>query len=248
MLNKVEHADVIDAKGLIRQHGQGNAAIKAINGVDLTIKAGEMVALMGPSGSGKSTLMQILGLLDRPSQGEYFLAGKNVSRLKKGEAASLRGRRIGFVFQGIHLLARLSAIRNVELPMVYARFSSTERRQRAEASLARVGLSALAGRRPNQLSGGQAQRIAIARAVAPGPELLLADEPTGALDRASGRDVLALFQELNQELGLTIVIVTHDPLVGQHAQRIVELEDGRIIADRPVLDRIVAHGTPEVGV
>ncbi len=247
MLNKDESGKIIDARGLIRQHGQGQAAVKAINGIDLTVQAGEMVALMGPSGSGKSTLMQILGLLDRTSQGSYHLAGKDVSRLGKSEAAQLRGRRIGFVFQGIHLLPRLSAIRNVELPMVYARFSATERRHRAEESLNRVGLLALAGRRPNQLSGGQAQRIAIARAVAPGPDLLLADEPTGALDRASGRDVLELFQQLNRDLGLTIVIVTHDPLVGRHAKRIVELEDGRIIGDRPVEDRILAEHTPEVG-
>ncbi len=247
MLNNVQGGVVIDAKGLIRQHGNGQSAVKAINGIDLVVQSGEMVALMGPSGSGKSTLMQILGLLDRPSQGSYHLAGKDVSRLSKGESAALRGRRIGFVFQGIHLLPRLTAIRNVELPMVYARFSSAERRRRAEDSLDRVGLGTFAGRRPNQLSGGQAQRIAIARAVAPGPDLLLADEPTGALDRASGRDVLALFQQLNQELGLTIVIVTHDPLVGRHTKRIVELEDGRIIGDRPVEDRILAQNTSEVG-
>lgn len=247
MLNKVEGGTVIDAKALIRQHGHGEAAVNAINGIDLVVQSGEMVALMGPSGSGKSTLMQILGLLDRPSQGSYHLAGKDVSRLSTGESAALRGRRIGFVFQGIHLLPRLTALRNVELPMVYARFGAEERRRRAEDSLERVGLRAFAGRRPNQLSGGQAQRIAIARAVAPQPDLLLADEPTGALDRASGREVLALFQQLNQDLGLTIVIVTHDPLVGRHTKRIVELEDGRILKDYPVEDRILAQHAPEVG-
>lgn len=246
-MNDTEPSVVIEAKGLTRQHGHGDAAVQAINGIDLVVKQGEMVALMGPSGSGKSTLMQILGLLDRPTKGSYHLAGKDVSRLSKGESADLRGRRIAFVFQAIHLLPRLSAIRNVELPMVYARFSAEERQKRANESLARVGLSHLATRRPNQLSGGQAQRIAIARAVAPGPDLLLADEPTGALDRASGRDVLALFQQLNQDLGLTIVIVTHDPLVGRHAKRIVELEDGRIITDRPVEDRILAQNATEVG-
>ncbi|MHB1955719.1 MAG: ABC transporter ATP-binding protein [Sulfobacillus sp.] len=246
-MNDTEPSVVIEAKGLMRQHGQGDAAVQAINGIDLVVKQGEMVALMGPSGSGKSTLMQILGLLDRPTKGSYHLAGKDVSRLSKGEAARLRGRRIAFVFQGIHLLPRLSAIRNVELPMVYARFSADERLRRATESLSRVGLAHLAARRPAQLSGGQAQRIAIARAVAPGPDLLLADEPTGALDRASGRAVLALFQELNRDLGLTIVIVTHDPLVGRHAKRIVELEDGRVITDRPVDDRILAQNATEVG-
>jgi len=246
-MNDTEQSVVIEAKGLMRQHGQGDAAVQAINGIDLVVKQGEMVALMGPSGSGKSTLMQILGLLDRPTKGSYHLAGKDVSRLTKGESANLRGRRIAFVFQGIHLLPRLSAIRNVELPMVYARFSAEERQKSAQESLARVGLAHLATRRPTQLSGGQAQRIAIARAVAPGPDLLLADEPTGALDRASGRAVLALFQQLNQDLGLTIVIVTHDPLVGRHAKRIVELEDGRIITDRPVDDRILAQNAAEVG-
>ena len=246
-MNDTGQSVVIEAKGLMRQHGQGDAAVQAINGIDLVVKQGEMVALMGPSGSGKSTLMQILGLLDRPTKGSYHLAGKDVSRLTKGESANLLGRRIAFVFQGIHLLPRLSAIRNVELPMVYARFSAEERHERAKESLARVGLAQFAARRPAQLSGGQAQRIAIARAVAPGPDLLLADEPTGALDRASGRDVLALFQQLNQDLGLTIVIVTHDPLVGRHAKRIVELEDGRIIADRPVDDRILAQTAVEVG-
>ena len=246
-MNDTEPSVVIEAKGLMRQHGQGDAAVQAINGIDLVVKQGEMVALMGPSGSGKSTLMQILGLLDRPTKGSYHLAGRDVSRLSKGEAARLRGRRIAFVFQGIHLLPRLSAIRNVELPMVYARFSADERLRRATESLSRVGLAHLAARRPAQLSGGQAQRIAIARAVAPGPDLLLADEPTGALDRASGRAVLALFQELNRDLGLTIVIVTHDPLVGRHAKRIVELEDGRIITDRPVDDRILAQNATEVG-
>lgn len=237
---------LIEARGLTRQYGQGDAAVSALGGIDLTIEAGEMVALMGPSGSGKSTLMQILGLLDRPSSGTYRLSGDDVSRLSAKQSADLRGRRIAFVFQGIHLLPRLSAVRNVELPMVYARFSAEERHRRALESLDRVGLAHLAERHPNQLSGGQAQRIAIARAVAPGPDLLLADEPTGALDRASGREVLALFQRLNRELGLTIVVVTHDPLVGRHAKRLVELEDGHILNDRPVEDRI--HAEKEVTV
>jgi putative ABC transport system ATP-binding protein len=238
---------VIRAQGLQRRYGQGEVAVDALAGVDLTVEAGEMVALMGPSGSGKSTLMQVLGLLDRPTAGTYHLSGTDVSRLSARQAAALRGRRIAFVFQAIHLLPRLSALRNVELPMVYAHMPARERRERALESLERVGLQHLAGRRPNQLSGGQAQRVAIARAVAPGPDLLLADEPTGALDRASGREVLALFQRLNQELGLTIVVVTHDPVVAQHATRIVELEDGHIVGDRPVENRLIATSSKEVG-
>lgn len=239
---------LIETHQLQRKYGRGDAAVAGLAGIDLTIHRGEMVALMGPSGSGKSTLMQILGLLDRPTSGSYRLSGSDISTLSGSQQAELRGRRIGFVFQGIHLLPRLSAIRNVELPMAYARFPASERKALAMQSLSRVGLNHLADRRPNQLSGGQAQRIAIARAVAPGPDLLLADEPTGALDRASGREVLALFQHLNADLGLTIILVTHDPFVGRHAQRIVELEDGRIIGDRPVDDRIQPEQPMEVHV
>jgi len=199
--------------------------------------------LMGPSGSGKSTLMQVLGLLDRPTAGTYRLNGQDLSRVSARTMAQLRGRRIGFVFQGIYLLPRLSALRNVELPMVYARMPQKEQRRRALDALERVGVGHLAGRMPNQLSGGQAQRVAIARAVAPGPDLLLADEPTGALDRASGREVLGVFQTLNRDLGLTIVMVTHDPVVSRHAQRIIEMEDGRFIRDYQVApeDRLVAY-------
>jgi putative ABC transport system ATP-binding protein len=239
---------LIQTHQLQRNYGRGDATVAGLAGIDLAIHRGEMVALMGPSGSGKSTLMQILGLLDRPTSGNYRLSGSDISTLSGSQQAELRGRRIGFVFQGIHLLPRLSAIQNVELPMVYARFSASERKALARQSLARVGLSHLANRRPTQLSGGQAQRIAIARAVAPGPDLLLADEPTGALDRASGRAVLALFQHLNADLGLTIVLVTHDSFVGRHAQRIVELEDGRIVADHLVEDRIPPEQLMEVDV
>ena len=224
----------------MRRYGQGDAAVQALQGVDLDVRSGEMIALMGPSGSGKSTLMHILGLLDRPSAGSYRLGGRDVSRVGSREAAQLRGRRIAFVFQAIHLIPRLTLQKNVELPLAYARMPAPERHRRAAESLASVGLGHLAQRLPNQVSGGQAQRAAIARAVAPGPDLLLADEPTGALDRSSGRDVLAIFQELNASLGLTVIIVTHDPLVARHAQRLVELEDGLVVADRPVEDRLFA--------
>lgn len=235
---------VIQVRGLERRYGQGPAAVQALAGIDLGVARGEFVALMGPSGSGKSTLMQILGLLDRPTAGSYLLSGRDVTRIGPRQAASLRGRRIAFVFQGIHLLPRLSAVANVELPMVYARTPARERTHRAVQSLERVGLGSLLQRQPSQLSGGQAQRVAIARAVAPEPDLLLADEPTGALDRKSGREVLHVFQQLNEEIGLTIVMVTHDPHVARHARRIVELEDGRIVGDRPVEEREVAQPAP----
>jgi len=228
-------------RGLERRYGQGPVAVQALAGIDLDVARGEFVALMGPSGSGKSTLMQILGLLDRPTAGSYVLAGRDVTRIGGREAADLRGRRIAFVFQGIHLLPRLTAVGNVELPMVYARTPVRERRRRAVESLGHVGLGSLLARRPNQLSGGQAQRVAIARAVAPTPDVLLGDEPTGALDRQSGREVLHVFQQLNEEMGLTIVMVTHDPYVARHARRIVELEDGRIVGDRPVEEREIAQ-------
>lgn len=234
---------VIAVEGLTKIYGQGDVRVTALAGVTLDIARGQMVALMGPSGSGKSTLMQVMGLLDRPTAGTYLLDGQELSRMSSRAMAELRGRRIAFVFQGIHLLPRLSALHNVELPMVYARIPAAERRQRALDALGRVGVGALAHRMPSQLSGGQAQRVAIARAVAPGPDLLLADEPTGALDRKSGREVLGVFQTLNQELGLTIVMVTHDPLVGRHAERIIEMEDGRFTADYAVADgeRLFAH-------
>ncbi len=236
---------LIEARGLARRYGQGDAAVQALRGVDLDVRRGEMIALMGPSGSGKSTLMHILGLLDRPSDGSYRLDSRDVSRIGSREAAQLRGRRIAFVFQGIHLIPRLTLQKNVELPMAYARMPAPERRRRAADTLASVGLGNLAQRLPSQVSGGQAQRAAIARAVAPGPDLLLADEPTGALDRASGREVLAIFQELNESLGLTVVLVTHDPIVARHAERLVELEDGRVVADRPVRDRLLAKPAEE---
>lgn len=239
---------IIEARDLRRQYGQGEATVHALSGVSLSVRPGEMVALMGPSGSGKSTLMQILGLLDRPTGGSYLLNGTPAEKLGSAEAARLRGRHIGFVFQGINLLPRLDATANVELPMVYARMKPGDRKARVQESLERLGVGHLAHRRPSQMSGGQAQRVAIARAIAPGPELLLADEPTGALDRASGQAVLAAFQALNRDLALTIVVVTHDPLVARHAERIVELEDGRVLDDRTVEDRIFAPDPAQQGV
>ncbi len=232
---------LVGMRGVRKHYGRGAAAVQALAGIDLDLRRGEMVALVGPSGSGKSTLMHVLGLLDRPSGGTYLLGGRDVSRLGSKDAARLRGSRVAFVFQGIHLLPSLSALRNVELPMVYGRTPKAQRRVRSREALERVGVGHLAQRYPSELSGGQAQRVAIARAVAPGPDLLLADEPTGALDRRSGRTVLALFQALHRTLGLTIVLVTHDPFVAQHAERILQMEDGRLTADEPVAERLLAE-------
>lgn len=236
---------LVEVRALRKRYGEGEAAVEALRSVDLTIQRGEMIALMGPSGSGKSTLMHILGLLDRATDGNYALEGEDMTRQSAVSLARLRGKRIAFVFQGIHLLPRLNAVANVELPMAYARRPLAERRESALSALQAVGVGHLADRYPPQMSGGQAQRVAIARAVAPEPDLLLADEPTGALDRRSGRAVLALFQGLHTRLGLTIVLVTHDPFVARHTERIVQLEDGRIVDDSPVADRIVSDEATE---
>jgi putative ABC transport system ATP-binding protein len=230
---------LIALENITRRYGDGEATVHALRGITLTIRGGEMVALMGPSGSGKSTLMNILGLFDRPTSGQYTLNGQDMTRLTSRQQAALRGRRIAFVFQGIHLLPRLTVLANVELPMAYARIPASRRKQAALAALERLGVAHLKDRYPTEISGGQAQRVAIARAIAPGPDLLLADEPTGALDRKSGELVLQAFQELHDATGVTIVLVTHDPFVAQHAERIVSLEDGQVIDDRPVTDRLV---------
>jgi len=235
---------MVDMRGIGKAYGEGAARVEALRGVELAVPTGQMLSVMGPSGSGKSTLLHILGLLDLPTRGTYLLNGEDVSRISALKAAQIRGRRIGFVFQGIHLLPRLSAVDNVALPMVYSRMARRETEERARAALERVGVWDLAHRYPTQVSGGQAQRIAIARAIAPGPDLLVADEPTGALDRKSGRQVLSLFQALHRELGLTIVIVTHDPDVAGHAERIVRMEDGRVIADETVAQRKIAGEEP----
>jgi len=232
---------LVQMRGITKSYGRGAAAVQALAGIDLEIRRGEMLALVGPSGSGKSTLMHVLGLLDRATGGTYRLGDRDVTRLGGPAAARLRGSRVAFVFQGIHLLPSLTALGNIELPMAYGRQPKGERRRRAREALERVGLPHLAHRYPGAMSGGQAQRVAVARAVAAGPEILLADEPTGALDRRSGRTVLALVQELHRTFGLTIVIVTHDPNVAAHAERIIQMEDGRITSDTPVRDRLFAE-------
>lgn len=204
--------------------------VHALRGIDLTIGQGEFVAIMGPSGSGKSTLMHILGCLDVPSRGEYVFRGRPVHGMSHAELAAVRNREIGFVFQNFHLLPRLSALRNVELPMVYAGVDRRSRRARALALLKEMGLADRADHLPSELSGGQRQRVAIARALANRPSLILADEPTGALDSATGRDVLQLLASLNRE-GVTLVIITHDEQVGRMAPRMVRLLDGRVVSD-----------------
>jgi ABC-type lipoprotein export system ATPase subunit len=216
---------IIETRGLTKVFGNNGNAVHALRGVDLTVAAGEFVALVGPSGSGKSTLMAILGCLDRPSGGSYALAGRRVHGLSGGELARVRNEKIGFVFQSYNLLPRASVRRNVELPMLYAGLGRGERRRRAAELLEQVGIAEKAEALPAQLSGGQRQRVAVARALANGPALLLADEPTGALDSQTGQEVLGLFRELHRR-GNTVLLVTHDPSVAAQAERRVEIRDG----------------------
>ena len=221
---------MIEVEDLTKVYQMGEETVPALAGVSVLIVRGEYVAVVGPSGSGKSTLMNILGGLDRPSSGAYRFEGEDVGRFTDDELASFRRRRIGFVFQSFQLLPRLTALQNVELPMVYAGLGAPERKARASELLTRVGLGARMGHRPTQLSGGQQQRVAIARSLANRPDLLLADEPTGALDSATGVEVLQLFAELNAD-GLTLAIVTHDPDVAAQAHRRVAFRDGHIVSD-----------------
>jgi len=220
----------IEAHGITKVYGAGTGAIRALNGVDLRVAHGEFLALVGPSGSGKSTLMAILGCLERPTAGRYALDGQAVEMLSGPSLARVRSTRIGFIFQACNLLSRASVARNVELPMLYAGVPRRERRQRALDLLEQMGLGAQAGRLPGQLSGGQKQRVAIARSLANRPTILLADEPTGALDSHTGMEILDLFHHLNRK-GHTIILVTHDPVIAARASRRVELCDGIIARD-----------------
>jgi putative ABC transport system ATP-binding protein len=229
---------VIQLEHVSRVFAVGDAQVRALADVSEHISAGEHVAIMGPSGSGKSTLLNVLGCLDRPTSGTYRLDGRPVSGLDDAELTQVRRHLIGFVFQSFHLVPRLTAAENVELPMVFAGVARAERRVRVAAGLAAVGLTARAGHRPEQLSGGERQRVAIARATIMRPRVLLADEPTGNLDRASGAQVLELLERLHAG-GLTLVVVTHDPAVGRRAQRVLVMEDGRI-ARRLRPDELVA--------
>jgi putative ABC transport system ATP-binding protein len=221
---------IIETRQLTKVYGENGNAVHALRGIDLTIERGEFVALIGPSGSGKSTLMAILGCLDRPSGGTYALDGKQVEKLSGAELAAIRNEKIGFVFQQYNLLPKASIARNVELPMLYAGVGRKERRERALELLAKVGLPNRPNALPGALSGGQRQRVAIARALANEPALLLADEPTGALDSKTGQEVLALFRELHAQ-GHSVILVTHDPAIAALAERRVELCDG-LVAER----------------
>ncbi|MCC6588440.1 MAG: ABC transporter ATP-binding protein [Bryobacterales bacterium] len=227
---------VLDLRDIHKIYDTGAVRVHALKGVSLAVPAGEFVAIMGTSGSGKSTLMNIIGCLDRPTSGHYYLSGADVSNLSKDERADIRNRRIGFVFQGFNLLRRTSALENVELPLIYANIPAAERALRSRRALAAVGLAHREDNFPNQLSGGQQQRVAIARALVNSPSLLLADEPTGNLDSRTAVEIMSVFQRLNRQSGLTIVLVTHEPDIAQYADRVVVVRDGTIVRDQPVLD------------
>jgi len=235
MPNHVDHlaegTNMIQTENLTKIYQMGDAEVRALNGTSFTIEKGEMVAIMGPSGSGKSTLMSIIGCLDVPSSGRYILDGVSVENMEETKLAEIRGRKIGFVFQQFNLLARTSALENVMLPLTYAGISGKERQDRAMKALDRVGLSERFHHAPNELSGGQQQRVAIARALVNEPAILLADEPTGALDSKTGVEIIDLFQSLHNEHGQTVILVTHDPYVARHTNRIIKLSDGHIISD-----------------
>ena len=231
---------LIDIADLWKTYAMGESEVHALRGVNLQVHDGEYVAIMGPSGSGKSTLMNLIGCLDTPTKGSYVLNGRAVGQLDEDELARIRNREIGFVFQTFNLLARASALQNVELPLIYAGVPLAERRARAEEALKQVDLLDRAKHHPNQLSGGQRQRVAIARALVTRPSILLADEPTGNLDSTTSREIMVLFERLHA-LGNTILLVTHEHDIAAHTCRIVSVRDGRVAADEPVAERTLAH-------
>jgi putative ABC transport system ATP-binding protein len=236
---------MIQVQELTKVYQMGESEVRALDGASFTIDKGEMVAIMGPSGSGKSTLMSIIGCLDVPTSGRYALDGVAVESLDENHLAEVRGRKIGFVFQQFNLLARTSALENVMLPLTYAGFSGKEREKRAFSALERVGLGDRTHHAPNELSGGQQQRVAIARALVNEPSILLADEPTGALDSKTGVEIMELFQSLHGDGGQTVILVTHDSYVARHTDRIIRISDGKIVSD-DVNPNPIKAGTPRV--
>jgi len=239
---------LIELNDIWKIYDLGEVKVEALKAATLNIEKGEYLALVGPSGSGKSTLMNLLGCLDRPTQGSYRLAGEEVAQMSRDQRARIRNQRLGFVFQNFNLLARTSALENVELPLLYARgISARERRRRAVEKLTLVGLADRLDHHPSQLSGGQQQRVAVARALVNEPSILMGDEPTGNLDSRTSREVIALFRELNEGQGITVILVTHDQDVARNARRTVVLRDGRIVADTSDFSQALAalHATPD---
>jgi len=232
---------LIQVQDLAKIYQFGEVEVHALRGVSLSIQRGEFVAIMGPSGSGKSTFMNILGFLDQPTHGQYFLEGVSGERLSRDELAEIRNRKIGFVFQGFNLLARTSALENVQLPMIYARTSTHQRRESAQKALSEVGLAGREHHHPTQLSGGEQQRVAIARALVNQPSIILADEPTGNLDSKTSVEIMTIFQRLNQDLGITVIMITHEPDIALYAKRDIHFRDGRVVEDRKNLSPIIAQ-------
>jgi len=233
---------VIVVEHLAKTYELGEVRVEALRDVNICVERTEFVAIMGSSGSGKSTLLNILGCLDHPSAGRYLLDGVDVSRMSSDQLAEVRNKKIGFVFQSFNLLARTSAVENVELPLLYSGTDSRERRARALAALKATGLEGRAEHQPSQLSGGQQQRVAIARALVNRPAIILADEPTGNLDSQTSTEIMGIMQTLNAQQGITIMLVTHEPDIAQYAKRVLVFKDGQMIEDRPVLDRVMAPG------
>lgn len=223
----MEHKEILSMTGIVKEYNMGGEISRVLKGIDLSVREGEFLAVLGPSGSGKSTLMNIIGCLDVPTEGEYILSGRKIGEQDEKTLAHIRSKEIGFIFQSFHLLQKQTALENVELPLIYAGMSKRDRVERAREMLEKVGLEDKMSHLPNQMSGGQQQRVAIARAISTNPTILLADEPTGALDQKTGKQVMELFHKLNDE-GRTIIMITHDVNIAKHAKRIVRILDGNI--------------------